>query len=288
MKRSMLKWASAVTIGAIVIGLSGLPTTGADKPDPKAKPAAASGVAEVVGLSVAKPDPSNKYGGSAAFGLHSGTRVYFRVRFDGREIIDAIRSKSSVHAFKDDKGTNLLAAPKNRSGFQTSGIDGLGWFRVSNSRKTLSFNVNAKATPAKGATKLGVGGTLAVLTGSAPGDAEVASLPLTEGTKAKIGALALKVDRVRARKDGEEKLELSLASSQNLQGVRKWQFFDAAGKEIKARSVGSSSMGGFGETKYTQSFALARKVDAVRVRINYYTKTETVMLPFKATVSVGL
>jgi hypothetical protein len=241
---------------------------------------------ELVGLSVAKPKPGDKFGRSMASGLQAGTRLHLQIRRPDVSIVDLDTEASKLETFTDEKGTDLSKA--DRAGWKSRSW--LSWPEVSKDGHTASFGVTSKRVPAAGAKELHLKAAIVLRCGSAVKNAEVKDLALKKGSKLAAGSLTMTVKSVQdgGGWDEDTKMTLELTSRRPFTPVKKLTFLAPDGKEIKHHLQGRGSASFGGSTTYTRSYALARKVEAATVRIEYYSKVQTLTVPVDVAAGLGL
>jgi hypothetical protein len=217
------------------------------------------------------------------FGIKTYTTVSLYVSMPGKTIIKLDRDACMLTEFTDDKGT-VLAKPGNGKGFQSW----LGSFpHIAKDGHSCTPSVHSEKLPAAGASALILDARLAFICGEAPKTAQC-DVSLTKGTPVKLGMVATKIKKVGKPSYGKMKLSVTFTSSQSFDTIRKLVFLDSAGKEIKSRGSGNGSST-FGSKKtYSRTYDLAKKVDKVTIKIDYWGKIETVTVPVKLNVQMGL
>ena len=93
---------------------------------------------------------------------------------------------------------------------------------------------------------------------------------------------------VEDAKFGDSVVSVGITSNERMDGVKEIHFLDAQGKQMEAQSMGESSFGFAGKKTYTKTFGLPQKLDEVTVRIVSYANMETIEVPVKLSVGVGL
>jgi len=239
---------------------------------------------EAVGLTIAKAKPGDKFGGSYLIGRPAGVAIILRLVEPNRSIVALDAEASRLTSFVDDKGTDLSAPKKGASGF---GSDWLGSFPdIGKDGHSCQFEVRGHL-PAKGAAKLSLRAEIVYRCGT--GAETIASTTqLTKGAAFPFGPVNVTIDEVKDASWGQSKMTFTLKSDKTFEAVKSVTFLDAEGKEIKHSAMGSGRMGFGKKFTYTRSFGLHRKVEKVTVKVEYYSKIETVRMPLDLTVGVGL
>ncbi len=237
----------------------------------------------VAGLRIARVDKKNKYGQSMASGILPGTAVAVRIATPGRHIISIDHETSTLVKFADDKGT-VLGTP----GKQTSGKRWLRHFaNISDDHRSCTPWIESKKLPAAGATRLEIEATVALVCGTDE-KSGTASAALTKGTKLKLGPIDAEIAEVKDSRRGDMKVQVKFSSSQSFDAIRKIEFLGPDGAKIKHGTGGSSRWSMGGKATYTRTYRLAKKVETLTVKVTYFGKLETLKVPLKLSVGVGL
>jgi hypothetical protein len=244
----------------VVLLLSALPWVGFVPADEK-KPASL----KVMEFRVSKPaSPEEK-----AVGLTSrpGTTLALLLDLPGRQLI-GVGEGSKVASLTDDKGTNLIKDPRSGDPFYE-----IQWMANKPGPRGLVYLV-APVTPARGATRLTVKGTLAVRVGSQEKEAQARGIALkADGNKIPVGPVNLVVPKDQFI---EGELAVEVVSDKVVKNVA---FLDAAGKELKSSRR---------DQAFGTDYLLRSKPDKVTIKVTYFDKTETVVVPINLSFGVGL
>jgi hypothetical protein len=281
MKRIEMISVSVLVAGVLVMGVLTSHGSAADAPavtKTESKPSVIVG-----GFSIARAREGDKYNRSMAFGIQSGTNVSLYVSMPGKTIIELDKEASKLTKFTDDKGT-VLAKPGSGKSYES-------WLGtrppIGNDGHSCAPSVRSKKLPAAGSSALILDARLAFICGDQPETAQW-DVSLTKGTPVKLGTVAAKISKIEEPTYGKMKLNVTFTSSQSFRTIHKLVFLDSAGKEIKSRGTGNGSST-FGSKKtYTRTYGLAKKVDKVTIKIDYWGKIETVTVPVKVNVQMGL
>ena len=281
MKRMKMISVSVLVAAVLVMGVLASHGSAADAPvatKTESKPSVI-----VAGLSIARAKKDDKFNRSMAFGMQAGTNVSLYVSMPGKTIIELDEDACQLTKFTDDKGT-VLAEPGSAKGFDSW----LGSFaHIADDGHSCTPSISSKKLPAAGASALVIDATLVFICGDQPELAQC-DVALTQGTPVKLGTVAAKITEVGKPKYGNMKCSVTFTSSQSFDTIHKLVFLDSAGKEIKSRNT-SNSCSSFGSAStYTRTYGLAKKVDKVTAKINYWGKIETVTVPVKLNVQMGL
>jgi hypothetical protein len=280
MKRMKMISVSVLVAGVLVMGVLASHGSAADAP---AETKTESTPSVIVGkLSLARAIKDAKFQRSR-FGIKTYTTVSLYVSIPGKTIIRLDRDASMLTEFTDDKGT-VLANPGSGKSYKS-------WLGtrppIGDDGHSCAPGVRSKKLPAAGASALILEATLAFLCGDHPEAAQWDDISLAKGTPVKLGMVAAKITRVSKPTYGKMKLNVTFTSSQSFDTIRKLVFLDSAGKEIKSHRTGSGSSIGSTST-YSRTYGLAKEVDTVTLKIDYWGKTETVAVPVKLNVQMGL
>jgi hypothetical protein len=234
----------------------------------------------VGGFSIARGIRDNAWSQSMSYALNVGTNVSLYVSMPGKKILELDRNASKLTKFTDDKGT-VLAKPGNPSSW-------IGSFR-NNVGNTHSFIqcIRSIKRPAAGALALTIDATLAITCGVQTEIEQCDGVSLIKGTPVKLGKMDAKIKSVGKMTGDNMKLSVVFSSSQSFATIRKLVFLDSAGKEIESCMSGSGST--IGPTcTYSRNYRLAKEVDKVTIKVDYWGKTETVTVPVLFNVQMGL
>ncbi|MBC7967546.1 MAG: hypothetical protein H7Z17_16655 [Fuerstia sp.] len=147
--------------------------------------------------------------------------------------------------------------------------------------------MKSEELPGKKTTQLKLDGTLVFIVGRDLKTAD-ADLKLTEGTKVKFGSLEATVGKIGEAFGDPFKQSIELSSKASFDSIAKVEFLDSKGTAIESSEAGSSSFGFGGEVTYSRSWQIASDAKAVKVRISYYAKTESVKVPCSLEFGLGL
>ena len=289
MKRFEMIAAAALSIGVALGALmAAAPVAPAKAPaKPVAKPAAKTKVS-VVGLSIARAKPGDKYGRSTAGALSAGTHLYLQIVRDDKFFISVDKKATTLEIFADDKGRELaLPGPAERWELRWLGTM---LNSISADGHTYSFSVQAtKRIPTPGSKALKVKATVLILCGSDEKFAEQKDLALKAGTKITVGPVPMTIKEVREQKWGKETNTLiTMESNKSFDPIKQIKFFDADGKRIPGRRTGSGHFGMLGKYTYTRTISLSAKADKATLKMAYFGKTEKLKVPVDVSVGLGL
>jgi hypothetical protein len=251
------------------------------------EPPAASGYSvEVVGVQVGAKgfdyDEKWKRYQTMPFNMHkSGIEVAFILSSPDGGIIEMDDDESQVTLFKDDKKTDLLAAPEDTP---FGNEPGFGSFpKVSDDGKGLLFTVKSPVLPAAGTRLVGVAGRLALLTGTTQATAEAKAVDLKEGTAFTLGSYDFEVKKVGKPDWGDDAMAVTLKTSRELEGVIEFTFLAGDGSELESSEAGSSTMRFGNMVSVDKTFNFKQEVTTpVTISMTYWADMKRVKVPFRA------
>lgn len=273
MKRTVILASAGLVIVALVSGTLAV----------KASESGAGGWNVLVaGLSIVRPDPAEKFGGSMVSGRPSGTEVHVRITTKALTFVRVNKEASTLQQFADDKGQTLAKpGPGEFSG------GWLAWPKIADDGKRLQFQIASKKMPSAGAMKLLAKAKLAVLCGSGVKTSQQAAT-LKVGQKVAIGPIPVTIEKVGKPDWGDEKMAVAFKAQQSWAAIRKLTFIGPDGKEIES-NVGSTMTSSFGGRQIvTKEYRLKEKVSQVTIKTEYYEKIQPVTIPLNLNVGLGL
>lgn len=217
-----------------------------------------------------------------AFNWFSGTTVVLLVQRPGGGLIDFNAEASSLSAFTDNKGTNLLAADDKWS------RNGLSSANISDDGQAAMIEVQAAGLPAQGATHLMFKGvaTFDVATKTKLHKSE--KVPLKVDQKIAVGPLNFTIKKVGAPEWGDAALSVQLEAQQDLKAIKALRFIGPDGKPIKADRSGSMSYRWGDKLTVQQDFNLETKIEEATIEIDVWEDMQQIKVPFEINSSVGL
>ncbi len=233
--------------------------------------------ARLVGLSVALPDPDDKFGRSYVFGQNAGTKLTFQVKRPGSVLLEVDKDASKLVAFTDDKGT-ALGDPKEWL---------WAFLHVDDADKsTGTFEVQAKNVPASGATRMRLSATVAIRVGTDLRTAETKDVAFVKGTEVMSPAMPFKIGKCGKPEWGDAVMSVDLEADRDFDAIESMEFVAADGHVIESSNLGTSGMTFNGKGSYTRTIGLKEKVAGATIRVRWYSKVETV--PFRIDGEFGL
>ena len=243
-------------------------------------PAWAQTKAEITGLSVAQPDPDNKYNQSKAGSIPVGTYIYVEIADKTKNFIKLDAKASKLNAFLDDKGADLTKTKKKSWGSSPW----LGSFpKITDDKHAVRFDIKSTECPTKGATKLTLNATMELLAGSDLKTEKQADVELKLDGKITIGPAPFEIKRIE-KGWGSWKLAVTLFTNKPVDGIKSIKFLGPDGKEIESKQTSRSTM----NDDINLTYSLKKKVEKATIEIEYYQKVEKVTVPVKCELGVGL
>ena len=211
-------------------------------------------------------------------GTSNRTRLTLFVQMPDTTMIDLDEEASKLTQFVDDKGTDLSKGDE-RFGMMNP-IRGM---HVADDGHRATVDIEGGVCPVNGATTITAKGTLAIKCGADPKDEKLEKIALAKGTKLTIAGVPVTISEVNSSSN----TQITFESSKPLDAVRELKFLDPAGKEIKSRYSGGSSMK-FGSTAtYQKMYELETKASSVTIAVSYWGKSQTVSVPLEMKAGVG-
>lgn len=251
----------------VVAGAAGT-LVAADPPPPAAR---------LVGLSVALPDPDDKFGRSHVFGQNAGTKMTFQVKRPGSVLLEVDKDASKLESFTDDKGA-ALGDPKEWL---------WAFLHVDDADKTKgTFEVQSKKAPAPGASRIRLAATVAVRVGTDLRTAEVKDVAFVKGTEVLSPAMPFRIGKCGKPQWGDAAMSVDLEADRDFDAIESMEFLAPDGRVIQSSNLGTSGMTFNGKGSYTRTMGLKEKVTAATIRVRWYAKVESV--PFRIDGEFGL
>jgi hypothetical protein len=197
--------------------------------------------------------------------------VEVMIRQPGKRIIGL--SGIEVSGFTDDRKTDLA---KNQD-FKKS-LDFPTRFKEGD---RILFPLRSAVLPAKGATKLRAKASVGLRIGTDLTTLEKKNMKLKADVAVKVGPFELHLDQSNL---GDDQTGVSVGYSDNI--FKSIAFCDKDGKSVSSTNMGGGSSGGE-QVYYHDHYGLERKLDVLSVRITYYSKSETIFVPFDLEVGLG-
>ena len=244
---------------------------------------------ECIGLQVSHISKEMEFSQLNPFsGGKAGTTVALMIRSQDNKIIEIDLDKSKLEAFIDSTRKSLLSGKGSQGGFGDK--DGFGPFpKTADDGKVGLVTVRASSVPSKGATKIGVKGTIVAQFGSKTKKLKSDPIELSKGTKVALGGIDFSIKNVGKPSFGNDAQEVTLSTTNSqittLAGV---QFYDGNGKLIESRSGSSGRFGFAGNNTYSQSYLLKTAIQGkATIEFETWTDLEEKEIPFSITTIYG-
>ncbi len=239
------------------------------------------------GLRIVKPLP-NSMQELRAFNWSPGTSVALLLSSPDGGILKIDRDNSKVTTFVDNKHGDLMkVVTSSRFGNNRAGIGMMP--SISKDGTKCSFEVNAPGVPTKGATKLKVSGTLALVKATQKKEYTAANVVFKVGTVIKAGPIPFTVKKLGKPQWGDAVFTVTFEAKQSLDSVAEIQFYDVtSGKKLDAKG-GMTSRSSFGsQVTETRAYNFKKRVGSAKVVITYWTDKHNVTVPFSKVIDLGL
>ena len=188
-----------------------------------------------------------------------------------------------LHRFVDDKGTDLSEGALGPGGFKWVQMVTYG----AEATDACMLKLETFTLPAKRAGRIELEAEIALKCASGS-QKEEAKVQLKKGAEIDCGPVPLKIRSVEEVDFGDSKFSVQLASDQSMDAIKALEFLGADGKPMKAEPMGSGSFGFGGKKTYTRSYGLPERPGEVTVRITAYANNQTVVVPLKLSIGMGL
>ena len=232
---------------------------------------------EIASLSIAKKDPGSEFGQSLSQFKNPGLEleVYFRLPDQTVLSIDAEKSEATLTS--DDGGELPL-----RDGF-----DGPFDLNLQESRNSGTIQIQSENLPGRKTTKLSLNGIFALIVGKDK-KTEVVELKIAEGSKVKLGPVSAEISQVGDAYGDPFKQMVELSAKESFDSIAQIEFLDSKGNVIESSSAGSGRMGFNDDITYSSSWQIASEAKTLKMRVSYFSKTESIKLPAKLESGSGL
>ena len=278
----------------IVLCLCGLPKSGpAQSPSaapipesttPSPPDATTQGSLRVAGISVVRDTLDAKFARYRPFSQDPGTRISLIYSDPGAHLIAFDCLKSSLVAFTDNLGTNLLA---HTNRLQSSGfIDHQSGVSVDGSRGY--FEIFGTQTPSQGALRCTVSGSAVFLTASRMETLQSPVTPTGSGQRVSVGEkFQFTTTRWEKGGIGNAGTTLSLACAADPRIFIAFRFLAPDGSALESRSVGQINEMGSPERPSVLHFHLADAPTQWILETTYWSDASSVIVPFTLSTSLG-
>ncbi len=228
----------------------------------------------VLALKVEKADPDDR----RPFRDRSTTQIRAVLHLPGKSMVGIDVGESTITSIADDQGTDLLAADRNGA-TPLIAKDA----QISMGGRLCGVAFSTAKTPAAGATRVRVKGTLVVLVGKGEKRFERDNVALRLGLELPAGTLKF---------TGTGSFSGTLTYT-GKQPVKDLTLFNEAGKEItlpQTAHLKGVPLGGKGKSEqhFRGHFPLPSGLSRANVRVTYFEAVEKVTVPIDLEIGVGL
>jgi hypothetical protein len=233
---------------------------------------------KVIGLSVAKADPSLPTGAATASGLPGGVWLHLAVAVEGKNVFGLDVDGLKVAAFTDDTGTDLIKA-------DAAGNISLAYGAAPDDRgKGIILHIGARQPAAPAAKAVKLSGRLLLVAGSDEKTADLPQQSLAKGAKVEFGGMSLTVANVRPNGTGRI---FTFTSDSDLTTVKSISFV-ADGKTLSSQRVGVTKTRLGSSSVYVLDVLTDLPGSEAGIKAAWYEKVERLTVPLNLTVGVGL
>jgi hypothetical protein len=212
----------------------------------------------------------------------SATSVHLLVESRDAGLVEVAKEKSALTAFRDDKGTDLLAS-KPKFGEVLGGFP-----KYAKDRRSCLIEVQSDALPAPGARSLTLEGTLVFTVAGGEEAVKSEGVKLSTGATLKAGALSLTVEKAGKPDWGDDPLAVTIKMSAATNPVSRIRFLDAAGQEIPSRRTSTSSMRMPGVYVINWEYSLKKAVETASVEVTLWKDLQEMTVPVKLEFGIGM
>ena len=268
----MKRWLSSALPAFLVAAAVGAPIEEAERAN-----------VEAVGIQVVKALRGDTQKQSFT-GRRTGTAVTLKVSDGQRSFVGFDGKASTLDAFTDDRGTELVTEAAR---LLKTWADGQSW--VSDDGRSCLFDILSMKTPSRRAQRVTIRGKMVFRCGLNGTTAEQANFVLEKGQRLKAGPAPMKITGVQR---GDDTTIFTLATKSSIDAIARISFHGPDGKEIDTELMDKAVVGFMGETFYELTYCLKTKdpqrIDSVTARVRYYRKIEKLAVPVHLTVGLGL
>lgn len=232
---------------------------------------------EVASLILAKKDDKSEFGQSLSQMRSPGMEVELFFMTPKTTILGIDQKQSSL-TVKSNDGTEIPLAEQ---------FDGVLDLTVREDGNSGVLTFKSAELPPKKTTSLAVQGTVALIAGKET-KTEESTIKLVQGGKAKLGPIEVSIESIGEGFGDPFKQSFDVNSSKSFDNIKSIEFLDDAGNVIESSEGGSGMFGFNGEYTYSKSWQLASDAKSVKAKVTYFTKTETIKIPVKLDIGLGL
>lgn len=232
---------------------------------------------EIASLSIAKKDPGSESGQSLSQFKSPGLEVEVYFALPDQTVL-SIDSKQSQVAMTSDDGGELPLRDQ---------FDGPYNLNLLEDRSAGTIQLQSENVPGEKSTKLSLNGTFVVNVGKDK-KTQIVELKIAQDSKIKLGSVEATVSQVGEAFGDPFKQMIELSAKESFDSISQIEFLDSKDNVIESSSAGSGRMGFNDEITYSSSWQIASEAKSVKVRVSYFSKTESVKLPVNLEFGLGL
>ncbi|MBL8808605.1 MAG: hypothetical protein JNM43_00390 [Planctomycetaceae bacterium] len=232
---------------------------------------------EIAGLGIGKKDPDSEFGQGLSMMRQPGLEVDVFFKLPGKTVLSIDNKKSAV----------VLSTADGKELPLEEMFDGNYRLQLNEEPGAGIVSLKTGLLPDKKTASLKLEGDFVFNVGADLKTADV-ELKLVKDSTVKFGPLDVTVSQVGDGYGDPYKQSFELSSKKSFEAIAKVEFLDAKGNVIESTGAGSGSFGFADEVTYSQSWQIASDAKAVKARISYFNKSESVKLPCKLEFGLGL
>ena len=230
---------------------------------------------DVVGISVVKPDPNNKFGGSSVPGLQPGTTIHLRIRDASRNFI-TVKSDSSIQLAA--RGKTLTEKSSTNFGFMA---------QISDDGHTCTIPIHGEHLPPARSNALDVKGKVGLVAASDP-TTDIQVFALKKGSKLKLAGMPVEISELGKPWQDDYAVQVQFQAKQPFDAIQNIDFFDESDQPIKSAPSGRTNFGINGSYTYSIGYSLKRKPAKLKAEVTYFQYTEDIEIPVDFQVGLGV
>lgn len=232
---------------------------------------------EIAGLGIGKKDADSEFGQGLSMMRQPGLEVDVFFKLPGKTVLSIDNKKSAV----------VLSTADGKELPLEEMFDGNYRLQLNEEPSAGTISLKTAMLPDKKTASLKLEGDFVFNVGADLKTADV-ELKLAKDSTAKFGPIDVTVSQVGDGYGDPFKQSFELSSKKSFETIGKVEFLDAKGNVIESTGAGSGSFGFGDEVTYSQSWQIASDAKAVKARISYFNKSESVKLPCKLEFGLGL
>jgi hypothetical protein len=239
---------------------------------------------QVVGVMVVSPEGGKD---NRAFCWKPGVTVSAVFSPVAGKIVSLKESDSKIISFRDDQGTDLMAATPSQDPFNKPGIS-CAPASVEGGVSSVNIDLKASGQPAKGAAGLNISGMVSAEIADFTKQFTVENVEIKTNATFSLGDLPVVISNVGTNRNPwmakDYKYSVTFSSLRNLASISNLEFFDAQGNKIEAQK----SAWGDGFLGYMAEYILKQNVDHAKIVATCWQNLKTVEVPFSIKTGIGL